>query len=105
MKLPVLGSGDEGSGRGRYWLLAAGLVLAGLAGYLGYVAFPRFDLAAGVGAGLLVLAAAAGVASFFSPCSFPLLVTLLPREGADDAEVGRQARPAGFCGRAWLWAG
>jgi cytochrome c biogenesis protein CcdA len=88
MKLPVLESGDEESGRGRYWLLAAGLVLAGLSGYLGYVAFPRFDLAAGVGAGLLVLAAAAGVASFFSPCSFPLLVTLLTREATRDGRPG-----------------
>ena len=83
-----MASGDGGGGRDRYWLLAVGVVLAGIAGYLGYVAFPRFDLPAGVGAGLLVLAAAAGVASFFSPCSFPLLVTLLTREG------GREGRPA-----------
>lgn len=79
---------SSGGGRLRYWLLAAGLVLAGLAGYLGYVAFPRFELPAGVGAGLLVLAAGAGVASFFSPCSFPLLVTLLTREAP------REGRPA-----------
>ena len=88
MKLPLLGPGDDGSGRGRYWLLAAGLVVAGIAGYAGYVAFPRFDLAAGVGAGLLALAAAAGVASFFSPCSFPLLVTLLTREAARTGRPG-----------------
>ncbi len=51
----------------------------GLAGYVGYVVYPRFDLPAGVGAGLLVLAVAAGTASFFSPCSFPLLVSMLAR--------------------------
>jgi cytochrome c biogenesis protein CcdA len=89
VKLPLLG--NDGAGRVRYWLLAAGLVLAGMAGYLGYVAFPRFDLAAGEGAGLLVLAAGAGVASFFSPCSFPLLVTLLTRESPGE---GRPKVPA-----------
>ncbi len=75
--------------RARYWLLAVALVLAGLAGYAGYVVYPRFALPAGVGAGLLVLAAAAGTAAFFSPCSFPLLVTLLTREAA-----GKRGAPA-----------
>ena len=63
------------------WVLAAALI--GLAGYVGYVVYPRFDLPAGAGAGLLVLAAAAGVASFFSPCSFPLLVTMLAKPLAE----------------------
>jgi cytochrome c biogenesis protein CcdA len=82
MRQLPLRSGNEGmpDGRIRYWLLAAGLVLAAIAGYLGYLAYPRFELPAGIGAGFLVLAAGAGVASFFSPCSFPLLVTLLTRE-------------------------
>lgn len=74
-----------------YILLAAIVALLALAGYAGYVAYPRFDLPAASGIGLLVLAAGAGVASFFSPCSFPLLVTLLAREGADTS-VSRQAR-------------
>jgi cytochrome c biogenesis protein CcdA len=55
-------------------------VLAGLAGYVGYVLYPRFDLPSVTGAGLLLLAAGAGVAAFFSPCSFPLLLTLLARQ-------------------------
>ncbi|GAB4248475.1 MAG: hypothetical protein Kow00129_09190 [Thermoleophilia bacterium] len=55
-------------------------LLLGLAGYLGYVLYPRFDLPAVTGAGIFILAAAAGVASFFSPCSFPLLLTLLVRD-------------------------
>jgi cytochrome c biogenesis protein CcdA len=46
-----------------------------LTGYAGYELYPRFDLPALEGASLLVLAAGAGVASFFAPCSFPLLVT------------------------------
>jgi cytochrome c biogenesis protein CcdA len=61
----------------------AGLILGtgvlALAGYLGYVVYPRFDLPAGRGTLLLALAAGAGIASFFSPCSFLLLVTMLAR--------------------------
>lgn len=64
----------------RYAVLTVIVGLLALAGYIGYVLYPRFDLPAVSGAGLLVLAAAAGVGSFFSPCSFPLLVTLLSRE-------------------------
>jgi cytochrome c biogenesis protein CcdA len=55
-------------------------VVAGLAGYVGYLLFPRFGQPSVVGAGLVALAAGAGVASFFSPCSFPLLLTLLSKE-------------------------
>lgn len=62
-----------------YTLLAAGVALLALAGYIGYVLYPRFGLPAVEGAGLLLLASGAGIASFFSPCSFPLLVTLLAR--------------------------
>ncbi|MGH2796629.1 MAG: cytochrome c biogenesis protein CcdA [Thermoleophilaceae bacterium] len=58
-------------------------------GYLGYVFYPRFDLPAASGATLLVLATAAGVASFFSPCSFPLLLSMLARPLAAEAQAGR----------------
>lgn len=63
----------------RYALLAVGIVALAVAGYGGYVLDPRFDSPPGAGAGLLVLAVATGVVSFFSPCSFPLLVNLLGR--------------------------
>ena len=72
----------------RYLLLILALFLVALAGYAGYVFYPRFDLPAVSGSGLLFLAAAAGVASFFSPCSFPLLATLLARQ-VRDAEHGQ----------------
>lgn len=93
MNLPILGQEDDRAGRGgpRFWLLAVGLVLAGIAGYLGFVAYPRLDLPAGIGAGLLVLGAAAGMAAFFSPCSFPLLVTLLTREAGREGPPLRRA--------------
>jgi cytochrome c biogenesis protein CcdA len=70
-----------------HWLLPLAVALIALAGYAGYLLYPRFDLPAPSGVGLLVLAGAAGVAAFFSPCSFPLLVTLLsasaePRDGS-----------------------
>lgn len=64
----------------RYGLLVVLTFLASLAGYAGYVLYPRLDLPAVAGPSLMLLAAAAGVASFFSPCSFPLALTLLARE-------------------------
>lgn len=76
---------------GRYALLVGATAGAALAGYAGYVVYPRFDLPAATGASLLVLAAAAGIASFFSPCSFPLAVTLLARETAP-GQQGRLTR-------------
>ncbi|HEX6384955.1 MAG TPA: cytochrome c biogenesis protein CcdA [Anaerolineae bacterium] len=75
-----------------YALLILGVIMLAAAGYTGYVLYPRFELPAVTGASLFVLAAAAGIGSFFSPCSFPLLVTLLAREtGAEGKE--RSALP------------
>lgn len=81
----------DGTTRNRsvwYILLATGTGILALAGYAGYVLYPRFNLPAATGIGLLVLAAGAGIASFFSPCSFPLLVTLLARETSARAAPG-----------------
>lgn len=80
----------------RYATLVVAVVVVGLAGFLGYAFYPRFELPAIEGAGLLALAAVAGIASFFSPCSFPLLVTLLGRQTAADAETERSPRPTQF---------
>lgn len=63
----------------RLFLFVAGLLLLALTGYGGYVLYPRFDLSAVTGAGLLLLAAGAGLASFFSP----LLALLLARQTQD----------------------
>lgn len=81
----------------RYALLSAAVGIAAVGGYVGYVLFPRFDLPAVTGAGTLLLAAAAGFAAFFSPCSFPLLATLLARHaGREGAARHRLGRAAGF---------
>lgn len=76
----------------RYLLLVLAVLLVALAGYAGYVLYPRFDLPAATGAGLLILAAGAGLASFFSPCSFPLLATLLARQVRGVEQVEAWAR-------------
>jgi cytochrome c biogenesis protein CcdA/copper chaperone CopZ len=72
--------GGESPWWARYGVLTVAIVLVALAGYVGYELYPRFDLPAAEGVGLLALAAGAGIASFFAPCSFPLLVTLLSRQ-------------------------
>jgi len=76
----------------RYAALSLGVLVIGLVGFLGFVIYPNLDLSAGIGAGLIVLAAAAGVASFFSPCSFALLVGLLGRP-ISETTAGDKRRP------------
>lgn len=78
-----------------YGGLVAAVVGLSLAGYIGYIVYPRFDLPAGRGALLLALAAGAGVASFFSPCSFLLLVTMLARPLQDGRDNGKDPRGTG----------
>jgi cytochrome c biogenesis protein CcdA len=69
----------------RFSAVAVGLVVVGVAGYVGFVAFVGSD--PGVAAGVMVLAAGTGFAAFFSPCSFPLLLTFLARRSADSPRV------------------
>jgi len=47
------------------------------------------------GIGLFFLAAGAGIASFFSPCAFPLLVTLLARETGGERGATRPRQAVG----------
>ena len=70
--------------RGRIRLLAVtlGLVVVGVAGYLGFVWFVQGDRA--TSSSVLMVAALTGFAAFFSPCSFPLLLTFLARR-ADES--------------------
>lgn len=73
-----------------YWLFVAFVVLLSIGGYMGYELYPRFDLPAAEGIGLFILAVGAGIASFFAPCSFPLLVTVLGRETESNAKDGKK---------------
>jgi cytochrome c biogenesis protein CcdA len=68
-------------GRARWALLIAATLLVSLTGYGGFRLYPTIGSATGLG--LLVVAAAAGFAAFFSPCSFPLLLTLVARQAAE----------------------
>ena len=67
--------------RARFTAIAVGLIVVGVAGYVGFAAFVGSDR--GVATGVMVLAAGTGFAAFFSPCSFPLLLTFLSRRSAD----------------------
>lgn len=87
-------TGPEADVGRRYLLLALGVLVVSVAGYAGYIVYPRFDVPATAGAGLLALAAAAGVAAFFSPCSFPLLATLLARRTGTDQPTATRVRRA-----------
>ena len=66
----------------RYGVFVLAVILLGAGGYGAYLVYPRFNLPAVDAVALAALSLAAGVASFFSPCSFPLLATLLVREAS-----------------------
>lgn len=65
----------------RFATTGLGVIVVGVAGYLGFVAFVGSD--SRIAAGVLVLAAGTGFAAFFSPCSFPLLLTFLTRRSTE----------------------
>jgi cytochrome c biogenesis protein CcdA len=66
----------------RYLILIGVVLLLAFTGYAAFALYPRFALPTSAGSGLLLLAIMAGLASLFSPCSFPLLITLLAREAS-----------------------
>lgn len=65
----------------RFVAVVIGLVVAGVGGYGGFVAF--VGSGGSTATGVMVLAAGTGFAAFFSPCSFPLLLTVLARRSAE----------------------
>jgi len=65
--------------RARLVVVAIGLVTVGSFGYLGF----RVVAGGGVAAGSVGLGAATGFAAFFSPCSFPLLLTFLTKRSGE----------------------
>lgn len=81
----------------RAWIWYSVLVIVVLTlAFIGYtLLYPRFNLPPATGASLSILAVSAAVASFFTPCSFPLLTTLLTRSIHTDQKnrtVGRAIR-------------
>jgi cytochrome c biogenesis protein CcdA len=66
-----------------YLLLAIGVMMVALAGNRVFNLYFQAPLPPAGGIGLVALAAMAGLGSLFSPCSFPLLMTLLSREAID----------------------
>ncbi|HEX6301235.1 MAG TPA: hypothetical protein VF148_12280 [Acidimicrobiia bacterium] len=67
----------------RFLATALGVIVVGVAGYFGFVVFVGSERQAATGA--MVLAAGTGFAAFFSPCSFPLLLTFLTRRSEESA--------------------
>lgn len=67
--------------RVRLGATALGVTVVGIAGYVGSFVFVGSDR--GAASGVLVLAAGTGFASFFSPCSFPLLLTFLTKRSVN----------------------
>ena len=67
--------------RFRLLFVTIGVLIVGVVGYLGFVSFVLSDRAAG--SGVLMLGALTGFAAFFSPCSFPLLLTFLARRAEE----------------------
>ena len=64
----------------RYLLFIGFVIILALMGYSSFILYPQVIRPSAAGSGLVLLAIAAGMASLFSPCSFPLLVTLLAKE-------------------------
>jgi len=100
---------QEGRQLGVRWaLLLVGVTAAALGGYGGFRWAATLDLGGQAGAGLVALAVVTGFAVFFSPCSFPLLITMLARPTGDETENGqrhdgvRSALAVGFGASAFL---
>jgi cytochrome c biogenesis protein CcdA len=87
--------------RVRFSAAALGVLVAGLAGYVAFVGFVGPDRE--IAAGTMFLAAATGFVAFFSPCSFPLLLTFLSRAATQSRRaVVRSALAVGMGATALL---
>ncbi len=71
-------------------LLVIGVVIA-LLGYATYALYPRFSLAETTGLSLFILSIAAGFASYFSPCSFSLMIALIGRFSKSNNQISVHA--------------
>ena len=62
-----------------YFVLAAAVLALALAGFGLFLRYPAILMGSASLSGLYLVATVAGVGALFSPCSCPLLVTLLAR--------------------------
>ncbi len=69
----------------RFLATTLGVLVVGVAGYFGFAAFVGSQRDAAAGA--FALAAGTGFAAFFSPCSFPLLLTFLTRRSEESKQT------------------
>jgi len=75
----------------KYLVLFLEIGILWAAGYIGALISPRFHLSAAAEMGLMILAAGTGISAFFSPCSFPQLISVLGSEG-ESRSSERQSR-------------
>ena len=94
----MAGHSRQSDTRLRLILLAVLTLAVALAGYAGFVVYPRLHRPSVAGGALLLLAVAAGVASFFSPCSFPLLLSILARAPGVASSRGRATAALVYAG-------
>lgn len=71
--------------------LTTAVFITALLGYSLFLAYPSLSTQSGVFLPLGVVAVFAGIASLFSPCSFPLLVTLLNQDTHNRHRMGQTA--------------
>ncbi len=71
----------DGRARARLLVVTAGVALTGMAGWAGSSLVGSDGRA--VAAGTMALAVATGFTAFFSPCSFPMMLTFLTRRSAE----------------------
>lgn len=79
-------------GQVRFGLVVAGTLVVALVGFLGFRLFLQLGMGTETGAPLMALAAATGFAAFFSPCSFPLMLTALGHQ-AESSTGRRRLKP------------
>lgn len=72
-ELHIIPQGKQWSHKLRYGLILLSVAVITFLGYLGFVFFLKEVMPAFTVYGLFLVAIVAGIATFFSPCSFPLL--------------------------------
>jgi len=95
-KLPMV-EGERRSGWVKLILIVISVAVVALLGYFGFVVFLKDFMPAFSNYSLYLLSLAAGIATFFSPCSFPLLPGYLSvYYNAEESEGSKRSLRRGF---------